>query len=636
MVFESAKKIWNSDIYVEDEYTEFLQSISFDGKKTVIRLSACGDYTLYVNGKFASSGQYGDFPHYKIYDEIDITEYLEKGENTVAILVWYFGVTSMRHFTPTPGLIYEIACDDKIIASSCEKTLSRKSLAYVSGRCKKITPQLGNSFTYNMNLEDNWKSGDTSGFTESAVLEKEKEYFARPIKKHILENAVPAKIYTTEKGTYMAELPEEIVGLVAVSFRSDSVQNVNIAYGELLENGHVKRRIASFRDFSFDLIAKEGENHFTNHMLRFACKYMEIECEKPLSDIRLSLIPQVYPLKEKEYSHLKGLDSDIYKICLNTLKLCIMEHYVDCPWREQCLYGFDSRNQMLAGYYAYADGNYEYARSNLLLLSKDRRPDGYLTICAPSARDMSIPSFALWFIVAVNEYMDYSGDLSLGTEVFEKVTDILKTFANNMENGMFVKFPHECVWNFYDWSPYAEFERGNIAYGPDALLNIIAIIAFNAYDKICEKLGKNNVYSGISENVGKRVNEEYFDEEKGLYFFTKKGEYTDLVNSLAIYSGIVDDTKTKDIAKALCSNTLVPSSLSYKTFKFDAVISCGKENIPYVFGEIRRIYKTMLDAGSTTVWETELGAIDFENAGSLCHGWSSMPIYYYNKYKDEL
>lgn len=38
----------------------------------------------------------------------------------------------------------------------------------------------------------------------------------------------------------------------------------------------------------------------------------------------------------------------------------------------------------------------------------------------------------------------------------------------------------------------------------------------------------------------------------------------------------------------------------------------------------------MLDAGATSFWETELGESDFENAGSLCHGWSSLPIYYFN------
>lgn len=36
----------------------------------------------------------------------------------------------------------------------------------------------------------------------------------------------------------------------------------------------------------------------------------------------------------------------------------------------------------------------------------------------------------------------------------------------------------------------------------------------------------------------------------------------------------------------------------------------------------------MLDDGATTFWETELGADDFGGAGSLCHGWSAIPIYY--------
>jgi len=37
----------------------------------------------------------------------------------------------------------------------------------------------------------------------------------------------------------------------------------------------------------------------------------------------------------------------------------------------------------------------------------------------------------------------------------------------------------------------------------------------------------------------------------------------------------------------------------------------------------------MLDRGATTFWETIKGADDFGGAGSLCHGWSALPIYYY-------
>ena len=49
--------------------------------------------------------------------------------------------------------------------------------------------------------------------------------------------------------------------------------------------------------------------------------------------------------------------------------------------------------------------------------------------------------------------------------------------------------------------------------------------------------------------------------------------------------------------------------------------------------DIDVIYKKMLDEGATTFFETELGPYDFNGAGSMCHGWSALPIYYYHLFK---
>ena len=83
MIFENAKWIWSNPDYKENEYCEFLEKIDFSGERVIFRISANGDYTLFINGKYVESNQYGDFPHYKVYDEIDITDYLKKGENTI-------------------------------------------------------------------------------------------------------------------------------------------------------------------------------------------------------------------------------------------------------------------------------------------------------------------------------------------------------------------------------------------------------------------------------------------------------------------------------------------------------------------------------------------------------------------------
>ena len=48
-----------------------------------------------------------------------------------------------------------------------------------------------------------------------------------------------------------------------------------------------------------------------------------------------------------------------------------------------------------------------------------------------------------------------------------------------------------------------------------------------------------------------------------------------------------------------------------------------------IWSDIRADYGHMLNEGATATWETIDGEAAFENAGSLCHGWTAMPIYYY-------
>ena len=48
--------------------------------------------------------------------------------------------------------------------------------------------------------------------------------------------------------------------------------------------------------------------------------------------------------------------------------------------------------------------------------------------------------------------------------------------------------------------------------------------------------------------------------------------------------------------------------------------------------DIKKKYSYMLKKRATTFWETEKGWKDFDNAGSLCHGWSAIPVYYIIKF----
>ena len=93
---------------------------------------------------------------------------------------------------------------------------------------------------------------------------------------------------------------------------------------------------------------------------------------------------------------------------------------------------------------------------------------------------------------------------------------------------------------------------------------------------------------------------------------------------------------TEDEAKYICEcivrGELSDCSLSAKVTVYEALLKTDEEKYrSFILEDIRKNYSVMLDLGSDTVWETLRGCDDFSGAGSLCHGWSSVPIYFYHR-----
>ena len=627
--FQNAKWIWCHSAAQVDEYGEFFTSFFWQNGKTVCRISCDGDYTLWVNGNFVASNQYGDYEHYKIYDEIDVTPWLKSGENRLAVLVWHYGDNSSRYCNLQAGVLFEVVNESTILAQSDEKTLCRMSKAYKNGNRKKISSQLGFGFAYDATQEDEWQVNPV-GFGSSVVVDKFCQMHPRPIKKSVLEKEKVATVIAKEKGRYLIDLKEETVGLPVLRFISPKEQTIRVAFGEHIVDGQV--RFSEW--FGFDYVAKKGKNEYINYMLRLGCRYLEVFCEEEIEIDYIGLIPQVYPVKVKKKTLSNGLDQKIYDLCEKTLQLCMMEHYVDCPWREQCLYVFDSRNQMLCGYYVFENGNAEYARANLKLMSMDRREDGLLAITYPCGIDLTIPSFSLYYFIAVKEYIEHTGDVSLGSEVYAKLKSLLQTFIKEMKNDLVYKFEGRNHWNFYDWSKHAEGKlNGEEKAEPDLFINCLFVLALESLRYICMRIKKSFEYEEILIRVKQAIKANFYHTQDGLFSVTKDGkEYTELGNSLAVLCGILSKEENEKICGKLVDGGLIQCSLSMKTWKYEALLLCDQEKYKErILDEIRSTYKIMLDAGATSVWETIEGEKAFNKKGSLCHGWSAIPVYYYHK-----
>ena len=639
LVQTGAEWIWSNSEPKQDEYAEFIDSFNYEGGKALLEISADSNYAVYINGQFVDCGQYGDFPYDKVYDEIDVTSYCRKGENHLAILVWYYGIDGIMVYYPgNAGLMYVISGERETLCKSGTHTLSRKSEVYMNHRMQLITGQIGLGYGYDATMEDGWISGEykDSSFTPSVKVDQKLPLRIRPCDRLTLLPEVMGKLCKTISDTdVIYDLGKEQVGLLSFTLTSSCEQDIIISYGEHLVDGCV-RRIIGPRDFSISYRAKKGENNFFHPFRRFGCRYLEIQSKEPLQIEKMAIVPTMYVLEEKERPALNEKQNQIYDMCVETLHLCMHEHYEDCPWREQGLYAMDSRNQMLCGYYAF--GEYRFPRASLQLISKDNRKDGLLSICYPTNLDLVIPSFSLHYITACREYLEYSKDKDFLAEIYPKLVSIIETFTNRLVNGLILPLAGITYWNFYEWKdgldgggPFCEDYDSNT---PDLMGNALLSIALQNLGVIADVLGIENTYRQQAMKLNTRIYEVFWDKKTGIcYNLPEHGTYSQLGNSFAILCGAISGKEAEELCeRMLWDEEMMPLSLSMICFKYDAWLKVNKERFASVIlDNIERIYEPMIQFGSTTVWETELGESDFENAGSLCHGWSAMPIYYYHK-----
>lgn len=413
---------------------------------------------------------------------MDVTDFCQDGTNHLAVIVWHYKQASSAYSPQMAGLIYELRAETDadavpaVLAYSSADTLCRQSHAYRTGMKKIITGQMGFSFSYDANKEDGWMSGAGRDFTKAIPVEKSYELISRPNQKLTLQDRCSSSLIFSglrnEEYCYLFDLKQEEVGFLELELFSEAAQPLLIAYSEHLydptaEKPHILNvtpllplafdtalhvpRLIGGRDFSVEYQAKPGHNLYRNPFRRLGGRYLEIRCKAPLQISYAGIRPTMYPLKRTAFVPSGETDRRIYEICVRTLELCLHEHYEDCPWREQCFYAMNSRNQMLCG----------------------------------------------------------AADSDTAVHIAAQMTQHPECF--------------------------------------------------------------------------------------------------------------------------------VPASLSMKCFPYDALLMADRQTYgPRVLDQIRKQYQIMLDAGSTTVWEDEEGASAFGDAGSLCHGWSAMPVYYYYILRDLL
>ena len=635
---KKAKWIWKK-APKSDEYVVFFDEITFDGATVAMDISVAGEYAVYINEKLVSFGQYPDYKHYKVFDRLDITPYLKTGKNELKILAWYIGKDLLTCYDFGVGLLYEVYSGNTVLAYSRQGVLCKLSEAYESYQNKLITTQLGFSYKYDTRRLEEKTGGEFAVQVEGFGF----DLYERPNKKLRFGKKIVGRLIDEQALIY--DLQKESCGPLFIRFQAPIGTNIRIAFGEHLADGEVRCKISD-RDFSVELIANGEYVDFLGVFRRLGCRYLQVFCEEKISIDNIGIWETEYPFEEKGYTASNKLRQEIYDTSVRTLKLCAHEHYEDCPWREQAMYLMDTRNQMLCGYYAFQ--NTDFQRSAIQSFMQGQKDNGLFEICFPAKWDFTIPSFSLMFPTIVLEYAVYTGDLNLVKSALPRIRKLLRFFLDRLdENGLYKTISSSKLWHFYEWSGDLD---GNFFDGDgekkkrndyDCLINSFLALALEETAKIyslLNNLEEEKNFIAYKEVIVENIFKTFFDREKGLFStYAAKREYSILGNALCILCGACPKEYEAIVAEkiAVGGANITPNTLSMNIFRYDALLAVNEDKYAnFILSEIDRIYGYMLSKGATSFWETLKGESDFDGAGSLCHGWSAIPIYYYHKLRE--
>lgn len=645
-----------------------------------------GAYGAWWNGELLGRGPIFSIPPTLYVDEYEVQP--EAGGNALVLEVHHEGESNFVWIDRPPFVLVNFLVDGVEFVPEGLRCEHRSLTGFRQGPLEKLDIQLGFSFHYDARKSSDWQPVTAANFPahrEYTLVPRPVPYYpnrsAPSVGRHrsglVLracpEGATPAEHVQKdemilEEGWHegfpkllclkpakdaggiclFLEWPEEICGYFFLDLEGPEGAVLDIGYGEHLRDG----RVAAFRrdrHFAFRYVCREGRQCFSYPFKRISGRYLQIHGrnlgEGALTVYGFAIHPAIMPLEER--GAFSCSDEELCRLNeagLRTLRLCMHDHYEDTPWREQGLYANDMMIQAHTGYHAF--GNYAYAGHCIRLLGQSLREDDWLELCAPARFPVTPPAFTMDWVVAVWQHYLYSGDDAFLEAMFPLVRRVLERRLGEMKDDLLPCPQGPAFWHFYDWMPgldgtvdgdCTQFEsietlRYFMPLQAKFLLALEGGIQLAKYGGGADFAMK---WQGAAEKVRARAEGLFFDRSPGIFKTRLDGlpQVHVLTQALALLAGLPRDVADRErLAAQLVQPpaSWVAATFSQSYFLYRALLEEGAISVDALLGEIKRRWLPMLTHPGATFWETEKGDLDFDGAGSLCHGWSASPVYFFS------
>ena len=437
-------------------------------------------------------------------------------------------------------------------------------------------------------------------------------------------------------------------------------------------------------------ICKEGRNKYLSHT-RKGLRYLFVNIparEYELKIHNIFMYEWRFPAETlSEFTCSDERINEVYKMSIDTAKVCMLDAYVDCPGYEQNVWVGDAGVTALVNLCNF--GEYDFNERFLSLIASSvsdglrrlyrtnnkRYISGRFLPCAsfPTYPEGNIPIWSYMWVLSVAQHYKRTGDKEALLRLLPAVEETLRrSLIMTSERGL---LSIDGAWNLIEWANNDVCE-----YGEATANSMMLSYCFKEFAKLEAHIGKQDVaakYERAATRIKDAINKYCWNDERGAYidtvrdeisykkyleYYEKIGktplsfdEYMSLsrvsvqTNTFALIYDIADGQRREKALSMLTENmekgVYVAGSPAYRTVGAPSekeapggIVHVGSPFFMYFvldalfangYSElallsIKRAWGDMIDSGVTTCTETFNCKTEWKTR-SVAHAWSASP-----------
>lgn len=589
--------------------------IDTDFKSARILITADDYYMLYVNGRFVGQGPAPSYHFQYNYNEIDLTAYLVKGENVIAVHTLYQGLVNRvwqsgdnRH-----GLICDLLVDGCCALASDEGFLVQVHTGYAeSGMCGYQTQFLE---TYDCRApevgferpdfdDSDWANASICAYDDHTVTAQQSAML-------VFENIAPVQT-RAESNRVVLDFGATYVGYLGAVAIGSAGEVITVRCGqELGEDGSVRYTLRANCVYEESWILGDGESTLCWFDYK-SFRYAELILPEGAQLLCATLRARHYPFALKTALKADFAQDEqlcrIWDLCVNTQKYGVQEVIQDCMEREKGFYLGDGCYTALTHMVLSGDD------SMVRKLIDDAFATSFITPTLVTCMDCSfmqeIAEYPLMLVYLVLWHYRITGDRVYLAQNYGKVVSLLDAYRAEYEHDHLIKELDK--WCVVEWPANfrhgydVDIREGHVCHEAHVSINAYYIAAVRFANKIAHELDLSQ-YRDESPLLDAFYNA-FYDKERKVFKDGEHTEHVSLVGNVFAYGlDLCPDAETKQNILAMLDEHSMSSLSMFCTF-------------PMMWGLVRdgdegRIRKALLHEGTWSRILREGGTTTFEGWG---------------------